>query len=105
MGRLTWKKENGEWGLHGYDIKKVPTELYGTLCKLKDYEELGTVEECQKAREKEEAVYPVYLGENVSVGYRSGRCICGNVAKSYQNYCDCCGVRLDWSGCWKEGLQ
>ena len=39
MSRLTWKKENGEWGLKGYDIKKVPRELYGYMCKLKDYEE------------------------------------------------------------------
>lgn len=42
MGRLTYKNQDGTWGLNnGYDIKKVPKELYGALCKLKDYEETG----------------------------------------------------------------
>lgn len=42
MGRLTYKNPDGTWGLNnGYDIKKVPRELYGALCKLKDYEETG----------------------------------------------------------------
>lgn len=39
MGRLTFKNQDGTWGIKGYDIKKVPTELYGAICKLKDYEE------------------------------------------------------------------
>lgn len=42
MGRLTYKNQDGTWGLNNaYDIKKVPKELYGALCKLKDYEETG----------------------------------------------------------------
>lgn len=42
MNRLTYKNPNGKWGLkNGYDIQKVPHELYGALCKLKDYEETG----------------------------------------------------------------
>lgn len=42
MGRLIYKNPNGTWGLiNGYDIKKVPKELYGALCKLKEYEETG----------------------------------------------------------------
>ena len=40
MGRLTWKKENGEWGIKGVDLTKVTPEVYGALCKLKDYEEI-----------------------------------------------------------------
>lgn len=39
MGRLTFKNQDGTWGIKGYDIKKVPTELYGAICKLMDYEE------------------------------------------------------------------
>ena len=40
--RLTFKSPDGTWGLNnGYDIKKVPSELYGAICKLKDYEETG----------------------------------------------------------------
>lgn len=41
MGRLTYEKENGEWGLTSYDIKKVPKGLYGALCKLHEYEKSG----------------------------------------------------------------
>lgn len=42
MGRLTYKNPDGTWGLNnGYDIKKVPSELYGALCKLKYYEDTG----------------------------------------------------------------
>ena len=40
--RVTFKNSDGTWGLcNGYDIKKVPNQLYGALCKLKDYEEKG----------------------------------------------------------------
>lgn len=42
MGRLTYKNQDGTWGLNnGYELKKAPKELYGALCKLKDYEETG----------------------------------------------------------------
>lgn len=42
MGRLTFRNPDGSWGLNnGYDIKKVPGELYGALYKLKDYEDTG----------------------------------------------------------------
>ncbi|MDE6313186.1 MAG: hypothetical protein K2M46_06130 [Lachnospiraceae bacterium] len=38
MARLTYKNKNGTWGLNnGYDMHKVPKELYGVLWKLKDY--------------------------------------------------------------------
>lgn len=40
MGRLTFSKD-GEWGLVNGDVKNVPTEIYGALCKLKDYENTG----------------------------------------------------------------
>ncbi len=38
MARLTFEKEDGTWGIKGYDIKKVPGVLYGALCKLRMYE-------------------------------------------------------------------
>lgn len=37
-GKLTWKKENGEWGLEGVDLASLPPAVYGALCKLKDIE-------------------------------------------------------------------
>ena len=39
---------------------------------------------------------PEYLGENIAIGCRAGKCRCGNIARSYQNYCDSCGAKLDW---------
>lgn len=39
---------------------------------------------------------PKYLGENTAIGCRSGECKCGNIVRSYQDYCDACGVRLCW---------
>lgn len=46
MARLTYKNPNGIWGLNnGYDMHKVPKELYGALWKLKDYEETGLTPE------------------------------------------------------------
>lgn len=41
MGRLTFKNPDGTWGLKNMDIKDVPHEIYGAICKLKDYEETG----------------------------------------------------------------
>lgn len=41
MGRLTYEKPDGQWGLKGHDIKKVPGELYGMICKLHEYEKSG----------------------------------------------------------------
>ena len=38
---LTYTNPDGEWGLKGYDIKQVPAELYGAICKLRDYENTG----------------------------------------------------------------
>ena len=42
------------------------------------------------------AIEPKYLGENIAIGCRDGECKCGNIVRSYQNYCDECGSRLAW---------
>lgn len=39
MRRLTFHNSDGTWGLIHADIKKVPKNLYGCMCKLKDYED------------------------------------------------------------------
>lgn len=43
--KLIWEKPNGEWGLNNFDIKQVPSELYGAICKLRDYERTGITPE------------------------------------------------------------
>lgn len=43
---------------------------------------------------------PEYLGENTGVGCRVGRCKCGNLVRSYQNFCDDCGIGLEWANTW-----
>lgn len=39
---------------------------------------------------------PKYLGENTAVGCRIGECKCGNIVRSYHNFCNECGSKLDW---------
>lgn len=38
---LTWTKKDGTWGLKNFDVKKLPGEVYGAVCKLHDYEKSG----------------------------------------------------------------
>ena len=47
MKRITIKKTNGEWGVQGarshsklMNWSDIPLELYGALCKLRDYEDI-----------------------------------------------------------------
>ncbi len=40
IGRLTWNKPDGSWGLKYADIKELPKELYGVAYKLMKYERL-----------------------------------------------------------------
>lgn len=73
---------------------------------IQQYRAIGTVEECRKAVERQSAsCVPEYLGENRSIGCRSGRCSCGNIVRTYENFCDECGVRLEWDNCWPGGIR
>jgi len=38
---FTEKKPNGEWRAKGIDFKDCTSEMYGALCKLRDYEATG----------------------------------------------------------------
>lgn len=53
-----------------------------------------TVENLERANES--MCVPEYLGENTAIGCRIGECTCGNIVRSYQKYCDECGIRLEW---------
>lgn len=43
MGRMTYRQENGSWGLKGLnwqELVALPPRVYGALAKLKDTEDL-----------------------------------------------------------------
>ena len=38
----------------------------------------------------------LYLGENTAIGCRIGKCQCGNIVRSYHDFCSECGTKLEW---------
>ena len=62
MGRLTWKNEQGSWGLRDVPWENMTAgvvldertrqRLYGALCKLRDYEDTG-LEPAEVTEERE----------------------------------------------------
>lgn len=67
------------------------------LEEIQQYREIGTVEECREAREKQKALSPVtYTGTN-----RADCSVCGatvrGIGKPFGNWCANCGQKLDWS--------
>lgn len=104
MKRLTWEKPNGDWGINGHDIKKVPRELYGFFCKLHEYEKSGLEpDEVMALKERHEPKVPNIWGD----GYdKKGSLIydmydCPGCGKSYEidyddyKYCPSCGQAID----------
>lgn len=72
--------------------------------EIRKYREIGTVEECREAVEKQEAERIEYetnaVFSNGFSHYRMGKCpICDNRYNSNNeiNYCSKCGQKLDWS--------
>lgn len=66
--------------------RNLETERLWKILQEVDWGALFRTERCE----------PEYLGENTAIGCRSGMCSCGNIVRSYQNYCDECGIRLEW---------
>lgn len=115
MNRLTIAKDNGEFNLKNYDIKKVPGELYGAICKLKKYEDTGLepeqisqmdeaylekCEEINKLKIKETAVAAVITGHNNAINTDVGDCpTCGRgpIRACDCTYCPQCGQKLRWN--------
>lgn len=69
-------------------IKAIPS-----VCVTKTLED---------AEAMKEVCEPEYLGENHLIGCRDGRCSCGNIVKSFQNFCDACGNQLEWGNVWGQ---
>ena len=74
--------------------------------ELKQYKEVGTVEECRVAMERIKPKKPYYEGDGYSDGqlvYDYAKCpICGHdfeygINDWESEYCSDCGQKLDWS--------
>lgn len=82
----------------------VPEDVYSRqCCELDAYKEIGTVEECREAVEKQKSgkiEYETNAVFNNGFGhYRMGKCpICDSRYNSNDeiNYCSKCGKKLDW---------
>ena len=62
---LTKKNSDGTWSVNGINFKDCPKNMYGALCKLRDYETTGLNPEDFRGREYEKlSLYKVYYSEN-----------------------------------------
>lgn len=68
------------------------------LLEIQKYREIGTVEECREARERQRTKKPINL-EYVRDDYSwMGECpFCGAYVSENKKYCLMCGQHLDWS--------
>lgn len=73
-------------------------ELKPQMERLREYEKIGTIKECQRAVEKQKAKKPVRNSKMAMWKYTCS--VCGEplIQQGYKyNYCDMCGNRIDWS--------
>lgn len=65
--------------------------------ELKEYHAIGTPEECLVAVEKQKCEEPTaVLGTFCGTDYECKNC--GSDVRYGDEYCRCCGQKLDWSG-------
>lgn len=96
--------------IHLYKNNKlclVPTDVYSRQCsELDAYKEIGTVEECRGAMEKQKAkkprlnYKPKFFGRATYTCPRCGNCCLEEFANERQNnrYCWDCGQKIDFGG-------
>ena len=68
-------------------------ELANGILKAGCYIEGGNI---PAANGEQDVCEPEYLGENTAIGCRIGKCKCGNIVRSYHDFCNECGVKLNW---------
>ena len=106
MERLTRR----DWSKYGFYDKETPIlgarreyELYNRLGR---YEDIGTLEECRAAVEKQTAKKVIsFEYHNGTINYGCPVCKWKIISKingewccgTFNEYCDRCGQKLDWS--------
>ena len=92
-------KERAEYSLAGYVKEKEVLEMaISALEEVQKYREIGTVEECREAVEKQKAKRP----KNINYNYSYFKCPnCGEAIYSTDfgshRYCLNCGQAIDWT--------
>ena len=78
-------------------------DTYCWLKMLSEYREIGTVEECREAVEKQKSKAPDYEGDGYADGYMVyDTWICPNCGKRYEvdyddyKHCPNCGQAIQW---------
>lgn len=65
MHRLTFQTPDGHFGVEGIDLTKLDAKLYGCICKLKAYEEIGlSPDEVERLNEFSESQMEKLMDEN-----------------------------------------
>ena len=77
---------------------KVFKQMVVDMQELYQYRQIGTLDECKTAREKQKPKKPItYKGTN-----REDCPVCGNtvrgIKKPFGDYCSKCGQAIDWGG-------
>ena len=76
----------------------IPTDVYSRQCeKLDAYKEIGTVEECGEAVEKQNAKKPIDYDEDLGY-FKCPSCGCCIMADEFSDhkYCLNCGQAISW---------
>ena len=95
--------------IHLYKNNKlclIPEDVYSRQCsELDEYKEIGTVEECRGAVEKQKPEKPEIYTDTIQTisssfnrdVYLCSRCgqFIGNIDDELPRYCNCCGQRID----------
>lgn len=83
----------------GMETQPLDVVAVQAMKELLQYRQIGTVEECREAVEKQTAIEP----EKVNIPCTSWtkahmryRCSCGSFLTSYDDYCNKCGQKLKW---------
>ena len=87
------------------DRRRIKLEkfLISALGELQKYRQIGTVEECREAAEKQKPKKPDYEGDGYAEGYMVyDTWICPNCEEKYEvdyddyGHCPKCGQAIDW---------